>query len=361
MKTKHLLLSALTGSLLAVSAQAQLDVTITGSTAFRSAVYDRAQTLFDTGSYSSVTYGGNTTYIGTMSNLTSSAIGSQIVKLRFSFSGSGAGLAAVDAGSLLATAETGSSSANKRADLALSDVYPNSANPPLSLNDFDDSIVSVIPFAIGVHTNLYLTGVTNITREQAYDLMTDSGIIVSGPHTFYGMPQSYLGGSGTNVLYLVGRNSDSGTRITLFRDIGFYGNPTQWSTNGAGQFVSVTGASSGATVANLIGTYTNVIGYVGLSDLLSNTGNNGVALAYNGVPFSIANVQNGAYGIWSKEHFVDKVGSLTAAQAAVRDALIAALTNQGFQTTNGVYTNYFVDLSHMKVDRNDDGGPITRL
>ena len=174
------------------------------------------------------------------------------------------------------------------------------------------------------------------------------------------MPQSYLGGTSTNPVYLVGRNSDSGTRITLFRDIGFNGNPTQWSTNGAGQFVSVTGASSGATVANLIGTYTNVIGYVGLSDLLSNTGGNGVALAYNGVPFSIANVQNGSYGIWGKEHFLDKVGSLTAAQAAVRDALVAALTDQGYQTTNAVYTNYFVDLAHMHVDRNDDGGPITR-
>jgi hypothetical protein len=359
MNTKHILLSVLTGSLFAaITAQAALDVTVTGSTAFRSAVYDRAATLFDAGSYSSVTYGGNTTYIGTMTNLpiTQPALGSQVVYLRFSFSGSGLGMADVDAGNFLTTAQTGSSSASKRADLALSDVYPNSANPPLSLSDFDDSVVSVVPFAFGVHTNLYRTGVTNVTKDQAYDLMTDSGVIGS----FYGMPQSYLGGSSTNVLYLVGRNSDSGTRITIFRDIGFYGNPTQWSTNGAGAFISVSGASSGGTVANLIGTYTNVVGYLGLSDLINSSGNNGVAMAYNGVPFSIANVQNGRYALWAKEQMVNKVGALTAAQAAVRDALYAALTDQGFQTTNGVYTNYFVDLANMKVDRNDDGGPITR-
>jgi hypothetical protein len=176
------------------------------------------------------------------------------------------------------------------------------------------------------------------------------------------MPATYLGGSGTNSVYFVGRDAGSGTRITVYRDVGFYGNPTQWATNGAGAYIPAPngGYSSGANVANLVGTKSDAIGYIGVADLLANTGGNGVALAYNGVPFSFPNLENGGYALWGYEHIVNRAGALSASQQAVRNALIAAVTNAGYQTTNSVYTNAFVSLSRMHVSRGDDGGPITR-
>lgn len=368
MKTKQILLSILTGSLLTPAAQAQVDMTLTGSTAFRSVVYDRATSLFDAGSFLSFTYGGNTTYTGTMSNSVPS-LGIQPVKLRFSFSGSGSGMLAVLNSTPIATADSSTNSVNKVPDIALSDIYPSSASPSIDIANFDHDILGVIPFVLGVRDSLYSTGVTNITREQAYDLMTDNGILTSGTNTFYGMPQTYLGGSSTNPVYLIGRDGGSGTRITVFRDIGYYGDPTQWVTNGAGNYVLAAlggypagGYDSGAKVAYVIGAKSDAIGYVGVSDLLNNTAGHGVALNYNGVPFAMGNVENGSYGIWGYEHIVNLTGlrDRNASEWAVRSALIAAITDAGYQSTNSVYTNAFVSLSRMHVSRGDDGGPITR-
>src|SRR5262245_50717835 len=97
MKNSKTLLAVVAGSLLAGVAQAQVEVTVTGSTAFRSITIDRCASLYDNGSRTAVTNdaaAGLITFSGTMSNKIASLANTQ-VKLRLSFSGSGSGMLAV--------------------------------------------------------------------------------------------------------------------------------------------------------------------------------------------------------------------------------------------------------------------------
>jgi ABC-type phosphate transport system substrate-binding protein len=315
--------------------------------------------LFDNG-YSVVTNNASTglqTYRGTMAGALPS-LATTPVMLRLSFSGSATGMQAVQAGSLISTAESPGVNTNKTADLALSDVFPESATPPLSASDFDHFIVGVVPFVF-VRNN-GLAGIANITREQATLLMTSSGVVTNGDQTIPGMPASFLGGSGSNPLYFIGRDPGSGTRITVQKCIGFTGEPTLWAVDGSNNYVLTNGLSSGGVLRNVVGTKPDAIGYLGLADY-SVISTNATATAYNGVPFSHANVTKGSYSLWGYEHLVNRAGALSANQQAVRDALIKAITDAKFQSTSPLFTNSFTAVSEMQVERGVDGGTITSL
>jgi len=360
MKLKTLLVPVLAGLWFAGAARAQVDMTITGSTAFRAITFDRVASLFDTG----FTTTGNTgngpgTYRGTMSNSIPS-LGSTPVVLRLSFSGSGSGMLAVDQSTLVPTADpiTGNSS-NRVPDIALSDVYPESAAPAIDGSHFEQSIVGVIPF-VWVRNN-GLAGITNITREQAVLLMSSSGVVTNGASLIYGMPASYLGGSSTNPVFLTGRDSGSGTRITIHKDIGYTGtSPRMWGLDAGGNLVVTNGYSSGGNERAVIRDNTSVIGYLGLSDANAIAASTTI-ISYEGVAFSTNAVQKGTYPLWGYEHLVNRASALSANQQAVRNALVAAITHQGFQTTNALYSAQFVDQANMHVRRGTDGGTITSL
>jgi len=358
MKLNPILLSVLAGSLLAGVAQAQVTVTITGSTAFRSITFDRAASLFDPGyAVSGNTNSGPGTYSGTMSNAVPS-LGQTPVVVRLSFSGSGAGMAAVDAGTPVPTIEPGTGATNNLApDIALSDVFPESAAPALDGSHFDQDIVGVIPF---VWVCNHALGITNITREQALLLMSASGVVTNGTQIIPGMPASFLGGKSSDPVYLTGRDSGSGTRITTQKDIGYTGaSPRLWGLDLGGNLVLTNGYSSGGTERAVIANNPNVIGYLGLADAgaIAATAS---SISYEGVAFSVQAVQNGQYPFWGYEHFVNRKG-LSANQQSIRDALVAAIKDPGFQTTNPLYTGNFVDQANMHVRRGTDGGTITSL
>ncbi len=360
MKLNKVLLPVLACSVFAEAAWAQVNLTITGSTAFRSIAFDRAQSLFDPG-YATV---GNLslgpgTYSGTMSNAIPS-LGKTPVTVRLSFSGSGTGMLAVDQSTPVPTIDPATgNTVSQVPDLAFSDVFPESATPSINGSDFDQAIVGVIPFVF-VKNNA-LVGITNITREQAVLLMTSSGVVTNGAQIINGMPASYLGGVSTNPVYMTGRDSGSGTRITTQKNIGFGGSPRLWGLAPDRVTLTLTnGYSSGGNERNVIGGNTNVIGYLGLADAAA-IAVNATPISYEGVPFSISGVQNGMYSMWGYEHLVNRAGGLSANQAAVRNALIAAITNQGYQTTNVNYTANFVDQARMQVQRGTDGGTITSL
>lgn len=353
MKSHKILMPAVAGLLFAGVANAQVDMTITGSTAWRSITFERAASLFDAGyTAKGDTNIGPGTFSGTMSSAIPS-LGSTPVTLRLSFSGSAAGMLAVDGGTQVPTVDpnTGNTS-NSVPLIGLSDVFPESATPPINGSDFDQFVVGVVPFVFVKNTmaNSSLISCTNMTREQAYLLMTASGI----------MPCSFIGGSSSAPVYLTGRDSGSGTRITTQADVGFFGTPLLWVTNGISStlFSTNQGFSSAGLERNLIGNYTNAIGYLGLADAAAISGT-AAPISYEGIAYSPGRVQGGMYPLWGYEHFVSKHNGLSANQQLVRNALVTALTNQTYQTTSPLYTNNFVDQLNMKVKRGADGGPIT--
>lgn len=351
MKSKALILAAAASLAVSTAALAQVQFTITGSTAFRSIVLDRVPTVFDAG-WTAVTNDATTgkiTYSGTMHSKIPS-LGATQVKVRLSFSGSASGMLAVKNQTQVSTAETPGVNVNVTPDLAFSDVYPSSATPPISETEVEVDQVGVVPFVFA--RNNALTGISNITREQAVLLMTASG---DG-----GMPASYLGGASSSPVYLTGRDSGSGTRITVEKVIGFSGTPLLWTTNGAGVLITTNGLSSGGLVRGVVASKSQAIGYLGLGDFNVIAGS-ATQLTYNGVPYSSANVANGSYSLWGYQHVVNRINGLSANQGLVRNAIINAIKDPTFQGTAAVYTGAFVPISSMTVERGVDGGPITSL
>jgi phosphate transport system substrate-binding protein len=356
MKTTKTLLTLLPGLLLSAAAYAQVEVTVTGSTAFRAITIDRSAAIFDPG-YVAVTNNTSTgliTYSGTVTTAVPS-LGSTPVKVRLSFSGSASGMLAVKNLTQVSTADTPGNNVNRVPDLALSDVFPGSATPPISDSAFERSVLGVIPFVWVI--NNALTGISNITREQAVLLMTSSGAFTT--NGVVGMPATYLGGSSTNPVYLIGRDSGSGTRISTEKDIGFVGAPLLWATNGAGTYITTNGYSSGGLERDVIKGKPDAIGYLGRADLAA-IATSATAISYEGVPYSEPAVAGGSYSMWGYEHIVNRVGGLSANQGLVRDALIKAITDSAYQSTP-IYTNSFVRLDQMQVERGADGGTITSL
>ena len=339
------------------AAFAQVDVTVTGSTAFRAITIDRAYALFDPASRVSQTNNasiGLITMTGTMSNAAPS-LGGTSVKLRLSFSGSEQGMqdvrnqTPISTAALPGEAAPGVSNITKIPDLALSDVFPSSATPPIPESAFNRAVVGTVPILFV--KNKALTGVTNITQAQANLLMVASG---TG-----GMPASFLGGNNNNPVYFIGRDSGSGTRITAEKCTGFVGSPLMWATNVGGAYIVTNGFSSGGLVRGVVNAKSDAIGIMSYSDYAA-ISNNAAILPFNGIAFSHTNVTVGQYSIWGYQHLVNKVG-LSGTKATVRDALISAISNPGFQGTNTLYNVGFTAFSEMHVERGSDGGTITSL
>lgn len=367
MKINKYLLAALAAtSLMTGAAQAQVELTITGSTAFRSGVFDRLSTsgvIFDAGF--SDTGGGSganaRTFSGTMTGKIPS-LGSTVVTVYTSFSGSGSGMLAVkNSTSVTCSNVTGTATVTKTPDVAFSDVFPGSASPAIPDASFDQDVVAIVPFVFAANNSVYNDGIHNITRDQALLLMTASGSIGGFP----GMPHTFLGGSTTNAVYLVGRDSGSGTRISIERDINFVGSPSLWQTdaNGAaGTLIASAGYASGGTVGSCVANNADTIGYLGIADFTSKllTPAKGNKLTYNGVAHSDANVENGSYALWGYEHVVNRAGALSANQQLVWNVIKAACQDDTWQHTV-TYTGNFVPLADMQVERGTDGGTITSL
>jgi hypothetical protein len=356
---RTLLLAALT-ALGSTAAFAQVDVTLTGSTSFRAITIDRAWSILDNPGRSAITNDAATGLIrfaGTMSNA-APTLGSTPVVLRLSFSGSAAGMIdvrnqnPVNVVAAPGEAAAGVSNMTRIPDLALSDVFPASATPPIPQSAFDRSVLGVIPFVYvrnNTATNVF-AGVTNLTQSQANLLMVASGF----------MPATFLGGNSSRFIYMTGRDSESGTRISVEKCIGFVGSPLLWTTNAAGVYINTNGLTSGGIERGVIQNRGDVIGYLGVADFNS-ISNSAATLPFNGVPFSHTNVVNGSYSIWGYEHIVNRVGGLSTQKQAVRGALISAISNPQFQATNTLYNVAFTAVSEMHVERGSDGGTITSL
>jgi len=210
----------------------------------------------------------------------------------------------------------------------------------------------VVPLVYIKNTNYPVVNtITNLTQRQAVSLETSLN-----PATFYG-------GSGTNLIYFVGRNSQAAVRTEI--DLNIYNTANiKTFTNNAGLPVQDTsadpGLASGGDNANTTIALTNSIGTVAVQNIKSPLG----AIAFEGVPYSTANVINGSYPIWGYENYYfitsPNTGSPSSPQQAVIDTFYNSLTNGTFLTSS-VFTNKFIPTASLKVKRDYDGGPIKPL
>jgi hypothetical protein len=362
MKTNKLIIPLITGALFAAAAntRADVDITITGSTAFRAQVWSRIYSLFDSGSAGTTIQPAGTatngsvgvaTVNGTMTALCGAGVP---VHIRYAFNGSAAGLQALDAGTFLTTKDPtfGTNVTTTAADIAFADNFPNSCTPPIAASHFTaDQQVGIPVFAFVKNNGPGMSTVTNITKELSWVLF-NSGATV---------PSSVFGGTDANPVYLVGRDNRSGTRITVMKDTSFTSTPLQFGTNSSGALVSASslatpgtspfGASSptkifagqdgydgGGDLMNCVASQVagvltnNVIGYAGLKDATSKPGFASL-LNYQGVFPSVANATTGAYPLFGFEHAYMKSSASDANKIAVFNALVAALQDAGYQST----------------------------
>jgi hypothetical protein len=116
------------------------------------------------------------------------------------------------------------------------------------------------------------------------------------------------------------------------------------------------------------------IGYLGIAD--AGVGGNAVTLSYNGVPYSVAAVANGAYTLWGYEHFYyltgTGAGNLSGTKKTVADKLAdkiyltdADVSNANTGTIHGTASAAGILLQGgngnpaVTVVRSAEGGPIS--
>lgn len=348
------LATAATGLTLAV--QAQVEIRITGSTAFRATTYAAIRNLYGgtlTGQNPAHDASGKNqvTFAGTIPAL----FGAQTVTVRTSYSGSVEGVQSLVLGNnetfLLSSNAGDTNTVAGPADIAFSDVFQSTTDftsPVLS-----DSKVGVVCFS-WVRSVTTPAAVNNMTHQLAQQFLATGDL-----------PVGQFTGDLSQVqdIYLVGRTKGSGTRATQQADCGYGANADSqlWQLDGAGGTVGTTfiqsiGFSSGSGVATVLkaaAATSPSIGFLGISDA---NGVNGGAnmLSFNGVPFSVSNVWNGNYSAWGYEHAFLKPAVGANAKKFLQDASGLKVAIDTILQTSTANTA----LSKMKVARNADGGPI---
>ncbi len=368
---------------------------VTGSTAYRAAVYQAIQDNLQTGYVYAYTGTGGLSKASQAIFTGTTKTSNVSVIIKTSFSGSVGGIATLaknltvgpggtsfgGGGWLVDSTAQSTGGTNDlspvfesplTADVALADCYQKSAPPLYQTPVLTTEVVGVVPFKFVASPGTAALGsVTNITSAQVQTLLKGTLLL-----------KTLSGNKGdTESVFAVGRDEDSGTRIQAFACSGFgiQKNPQQYqpTLNGGGQVnganlwpavtvdginypVGDSGFSSGGTLATTLNTPkatgfgTWFIGYLGLNDAASVT--TGIQLNFNGVAYSTAGVTgpssptNPLYTFWGYEHF-DYRKTLAGNQKTV--ALQIANT---ILTTDASVSGIL--LSAMQVSRDKDGGTI---
>jgi hypothetical protein len=356
----------------AVSVQAQVNIYITGSTAFRASMFRAITNLYganlqneNPGGTTANNSGANqVTYGGLMSGV----FGSQQVTIYTSMSGSIAGVQTL-AQNLTPTffnspTNGDATTVNHQADLAFSDVYQAATGyqtPALA-----DLLVAVQPFAFTKSVSSPAR-LTNITHQQIQPFFANGFI-----------PLSYFTGNtndSTTNCYLPGRSIDSGTRLTAEYDSFFApgGVEQPYAPNVSGVWSPSVGYSSGSGVRGALNQANAgpAIGYLGIADaMVVNNGSNNIT--YNGaLPYlgtlntgttsvtgtnDYTPVIKGQYSYWSYEHLFERT---SVSPGSSVDLLRSNLSTHIDLDIATVYPKVDVRLSEMQVSRPADGGPIT--
>ena len=284
------------------------------------------------------------------------------------------------------TIQLGGLITNQVPNLVFSTLFPST----IGYNDwqFDRTVLGVLPYVLISNKAIY--GTENVSYSQASLLMLESGPSTDSKYIDVA-PAIDFGISSPASVYLVG-DADADLFLFLEKYFNLYSNANLnwlvffWTTNTDGLFsengqyfgyygsvldqngvahnydtiynnTNELPAYSYASTAGIVQTHSDALGYVTMGQYNS-VATNVTAMAYDGVPFSPANVVNGGYTLWGYEQVLNMTNALTADQQTVRDALINSITNTSYQATF-IFTNSLIPISNMKVDRQADGGIIT--
>lgn len=405
------------------SASADNVVYLTGSTAFRSTVYNALHTpgtVFDAGTVTEAEFGSSQSGANYM--LFHGNINGTPTYINCAWSGSEAGIASAANvsiqnkdrngdpiplagspqtwlkadGSISMTGLQGSAptsgqleASSRQADIAMADtsqavsLTPYVANTSTALKDY--GVVGIVPFTFAKNVNTSpsaeWTAMNNITLPQA-NILFSAGY----QHTaFFTGIQSQT----NNNVYLVGRNKGSGTRANELADTG-YGTTTdvqQFSIGGGVQpgdtttglvlqYEANNGYESGGGVATALGingscqqvdpffpqqTGWFAVAFLGVSDAQSH----GLAispnwLSFEGVMESDGAIEEGQYQLWGNEHVFGRNG-ISGYQDTVGGKLFTGIkTSIGTNGSNPAAHSASIALTYMHCDKTSDTAYPTR-
>lgn len=390
MKINNLVLAGALSLGLASIANAQNRVYLTGSTAFRPALYNAITACFDASPAVQIA-AYKCSAVGTIDPHTAGQmewvgnIGGASYIVKANWSGSEAGVSDVakntaesfidDIGTGGVTAINSTSTAaatdSHTVDLAMADTsqaVSKTQTPALTGQE-----VGIIPFvwvknAQGhpYHAGTYpdYDRIVNVTHPQLRVALTGGTLaaLITG------------NASDTNhYVYVAGRDNNSGTRVNTFCDTGYgvFKLPQQIIITGSdgaptiqGGATTTTGQSSGGTLATSMsfsgsattadpingGTGWYAIAYLGMydADTALASGADAIALTLNGVTESSTAVEQGQYSFWGNEHIFQNANGIGTPATTVYNLLI------GGKISGAVDGTHEISLSAMQATKTTD-------
>jgi hypothetical protein len=359
----------------ALSAQTAPPVTlrITGAQAFRGVTHTAIGNMLSAG----YTYGyQGSSLAAANAAIFTGTVGTTSVVIKTAWTGSTAGVRTVAQSipvSFLADntpqSTGGTSGAGAGSDSAIPDVAATDSDQDATIYTtprLRDVPVGVAPYVFVANADAPAS-LDNITSQIAPVLFSNGTLPLS---LFTG-----IAGDEAKLVYALGRDPDSGARLIAFVEsgIGIFSSVVQYQAAITGAEVTavspwpaepvggvnyakgVSGYGSFSTLSNVMtktsfaktGGY--LISYMPVPDAQNavNAGTGARILKYNGVPYSAANVANGAYTVWGYEHLMHRT-TLDDAHTAVVNTLADQLITK----------DATVLLSTMNVRRERDGSVV---
>jgi hypothetical protein len=379
MKTKTTLLL---GSLVLSSslAYSQTEINITGATAFRAAAHEAIRTTLTGTQYA---YTGSSLG-GASQAIFKGTLGGQQYIVRTSFSGSGAGIAAISSPTSTVQVLDSNTAVSTNGNSATSPTFQN-VNPRWAFSDVEKNLagypnaslgggpVGIVPFMFMASRGATTEQISNMTT-QAHNALWSRGQL-SGPsrYGFNFSPDTFI--------IATGRSGGSGTRFTILAETG-YGtntNVAQWIASPTGDLSDAEngGYSGSSGVRDAINLNRSLltaggspldavlVSYMTVSDAITISGYNPITgtstagapvpLSYNGVRYSPENVRNGSYTLWGYQQlYTSNIAGLQVTFDTAFRAQIAAYLATDVNGTTGIAID-----GNLKVSRvGGDGGPV---
>jgi hypothetical protein len=358
MKTNKIILTLASGLLLAVaSAQAQVEIRISGAVAFRDTAYRSIRALYGANLASQNPADApatpnelKVTWTGTIPSL----FAAQTVTIRAFYNGANAGIQDLTQNrnvSFLSSSTPGdTNTVNFQSDLAFSSVFQQST--PFTSPVLDDIRFGVTPVFF-VKSTTAPAALTNITVQQFRTLAANGAV-----------PAWFFTGNtnDTQLIHYVSRDPSAGQRTIVQKENGFTANPIfyTWNTNTSQFVIDATGRSStqirdllnisGPAISYLTGV--DAINVNGGANILGYNGSKAFLGSYSALGNNHQPVITGQYSQWGYEHLLIR----TTASQNIKNFRTALIGKVDLDLATSAYS---IPLSRVRVERTAEGGPVS--